>query len=126
MVRSLKLFALLLTLVAMLVVPAAVSATPAASTPAQDARDFSILNNSSTPIQAVYVSHTTAEEWGENVLSSPIEVGEERGFTFAYPEAGRCTYWVFIQSDTKFVELADVDLCTISRFIFNEDTTSWE
>lgn len=82
---------------------------------ADDARDFTVVNNSSSPVTELWVAQSDSETWGEQILSSEIEAGGgERMIVFPYPAPGVCLYWVHAaHADGSSGELRDLNLCEI-------------
>src|SRR5947209_974299 len=76
-----------------------------------DDRDFDIINNATSPIDAVYVSPADDDMWGANVLAESVDPGESRNILFQ-DEFATCIYDVRVEFiDGSTGELRDLDLC---------------
>lgn len=99
----------------------------AIATPAfADDRDFSVINTGDVAITELYVSRSTAKDWGDNVLSlGPIMPGESRDIIFTRAAPGVCEYDLSdVGEDGSTGELDNVDLCSISVLEDNGATLS--
>src|SRR4051812_17973924 len=85
-----------------------------------DDRDFDLINNSTSPISAVYVSPADDDDWGANVLTDNINPGELRGILFQ-DELATCLYDVRVEfADGSNGELRDLDLCATNSITLDD------
>jgi hypothetical protein len=47
-----------------------------------DKLDFSLINKTGYGIKAIYVSPSAASEWGDNLITKPLENGDELAISF--------------------------------------------
>ena len=82
---------------------------------ADDARDFAIINGSTSIITKVYIAPTSASDWGPQVLSAPINPAETRAFSFSGPSVPGCLYDIHISyNDDRPDELDSVNICNVA------------
>jgi hypothetical protein len=85
-----------------------------------DDRDFDLINNSTSPITAVYVSPEHDDVWGANILTENINPGESRSILFQ-GEFGTCVYDVRVEFlDASNGELRDLDLCATNNITLDD------
>jgi hypothetical protein len=98
-----------------------VSASPAA---AADPRDFDLINNTGMTIDYIYVSPTSVDDWGDDVLGQDVlDHGQVVHITFP---GGRvkgedCIFdiKVMLTDEGKEGKLDSVDLCATRTVTFN-------
>ncbi|TAF34951.1 MAG: hypothetical protein EAZ57_02115 [Cytophagales bacterium] len=85
---------------------------------AQSAMDFTFVNQTGEILMGIYVSQSTDEEWGKDLLPSDvIGDGEEVKITFTSNNAG-CEWDLKLNQDLtgdNFVTIKNVNLCTLTR-----------
>jgi hypothetical protein len=108
---------------ASLVVVGALAATTATSAFA-DARNFTVVNNSSITITHLYVSTTDTASWEEDVLGRDVLApGESWDITFSKydGDAGKCLYDVkAVGKEGQEGIQYKLDLCTTTTFTWRD------
>ncbi|MBD2099700.1 hypothetical protein [Leptolyngbya sp. FACHB-261] len=105
------------------VMVAAALALPIISLNAQsalaDRRDFTVQNNSGSDIQYLYVSSSSENEWGEDILGQDVlPSGESTEVNFT-DESNACRYDIkAVFEDGQSVEDYQVDLCGTASYTF--------
>lgn len=64
--------------------------------------EFTVTNDTGSPITELYVDDTEQTEWGDSILVDPIEPGETASFYWAdedWEEGDPCLYDVFTRSE---------------------------
>jgi hypothetical protein len=88
---------------------------------AADPRDFTMVNNSSSTIEYLYVSPTSWNDWGNDVLGSTVLLPYRRvNVTFSRFRAGNCLYDIkVITRAGRSSMLKSVNLCTTTTVTYN-------
>jgi hypothetical protein len=86
-----------------------------------DERDFTLHNNSSVDIYYVYVSPSSSNFWGDDVLSEDVlPSGDEVDITFDDPRT-TCVWDIkAVAHDGSVGYIYKVDLCSISDVYFHD------
>jgi hypothetical protein len=85
-----------------------------------DDRDFDLINNSTSPISAVYVSPADDDVWGASILTENINPGDSRSILFQ-GELATCVYDVRVEFvDGSNGELRDLDLCATNTITLDD------
>jgi hypothetical protein len=85
-----------------------------------DDRDFDLINNSTIPITAVYVSPADDDVWGANILTDTLNPGDSRSIVFS-GELATCVYDVRVEfDDGSNGELRDLDLCSTNSITLDD------
>ena len=95
---------------------------------AADDRDFQIKNTGTTPVFHLYVSRTSAAEWGNDILGATgtIEAGAAVNIVFKNP-SDECIYDVqAVDAEGGSWEATGLDLCTITVVTLNDKAITWE
>jgi hypothetical protein len=88
---------------------------------ADDQRDFTVVNNTSTTLEALFVSSSGSTTWGENVLDESIPTGASTALNYM-GEASDCLFDIKgIFSDGVETEDRRVDFCKVSTYTFNDE-----
>lgn len=76
---------------------------------------FTVTNNTGSPITELYVDDTEQTEWGDSILVDPIEPGDTASFEWAdedWEEGDPCLYDVFTRSEDGTEGFASpIDFC---------------
>jgi hypothetical protein len=96
-----------------------------------DKLDFTLVNKTGYGIKGIYVSPSTSDEWGDNLIDKPIENGDSLAITFS-PKAKAAKWDIRIE----WVDPGDpvvwkgYDLTTINKITLHydreKDTTTAE
>jgi hypothetical protein len=82
--------------------------------------EFTLHNQSSSPITQFYVESTELNTWGENILTETINPGESATVTIADGKS-TCMYGIRgIFSDGAVVEEEDLNLCELGSYTYND------
>jgi hypothetical protein len=85
-----------------------------------DERDFDLINNSTSPISAVFVSPAEDDAWGQNILNENINSGDSRAILFS-GELATCIYDLRVEFlDGSNGELRDLDLCATNNVTLDD------
>ena len=86
-----------------------------------DERDFTLHNNSSVDIYYVYVSPSSSNFWGDDVLGEDVlPSGDEVDITFDDPRK-TCVWDVkAVSHDGSMGYIYNVDLCSVSDVYFHD------
>ena len=88
---------------------------------ADDQRDFTVVNNTSTPLKALFVSLSGSTTWGENVLDESIPTGASTDLSYV-GEASSCLFDIKgIFLDGAETEDRQVDFCKVGTYTFNDE-----
>ena len=88
---------------------------------ADDQRDFTVVNNTSTTLKALFISSSGSTMWGENVLDESIPTGASTELNFI-GEASDCLFDIKgIFSDGAETEDRQVDFCKVGTYTFNNE-----
>jgi hypothetical protein len=86
-----------------------------------DKRDFTLNNNSDYVLEHAYVSPTTDQDWGDDILGKDVlNPGESWDVSFDRGDANTCM-WDFkaVTQEGFEVKLPQLDLCSISNVNIN-------
>ena len=88
---------------------------------AADPRDFTMVNNSSATIEYLYVSPTSWNDWGNDVLGSSVLLPYRRvNVTFSSFRTGNCSYDIKVVTKAgRSSVLKNVNLCTTSTVTYS-------
>jgi hypothetical protein len=82
---------------------------------ADDARDFDLVNGSTSIITKMYIAPSASTEWGPQVLKAPINPAETTSFSFSGPGAPGCLYDIHISyNDDRPDQLNNVNVCNVA------------
>jgi hypothetical protein len=99
-------------------------AVTTATTAFADARNFTVVNNSSLTITHLYVSAADTQSWEEDVLGKDVLApGESWDITFSKydGEAGKCLYDIkAVGKEGQEGVQYKLDLCSITSFTWND------
>lgn len=90
-------------------------AAPASQVAAQAQQNFALVNRTGYQINELYVSPSTSQQWGRDILGDGVMPdGQRRNITF--PQATRsCNFDLrIVYSDGERAERSNVDLCQVS------------
>jgi hypothetical protein len=91
-------------------------------------QDFELVNNTGSEIKNVYISPTSSDDWGDDVLGEDtLAAGDSQEIKFPESRGDAC-HWdlkVTYDNDTSH-EWKDVNLCTISKLTINFDEGTHE
>jgi hypothetical protein len=101
---------------------AAAIALPLAGVAHADERDFTLVNNTSVVLTHLYVSPTSVEDWGDDVLGRDVLGSGESVFVyFTKFTDGACGYDVKVITDGGAEgKLFGVDLCATDTVSFTD------
>ena len=86
-----------------------------------DERDFELINNSSSPINALFASPADNDVWGDNILIENVDPGDSRSILFQ-DELATCTYDVRVEFvDGSNGELRELDLCSTNTITLDDE-----
>jgi hypothetical protein len=89
---------------------------------ADNARDFTLQNNTSVDIASVFVSPTGVDSWGTDAMGTDIlPSGQSVAMNFSGSDDAACVYDIKVvgtQGEQGF--LYKVDLCSISTVSFSD------
>ena len=99
---------------------AAAVALPLAGVAHADQRDFTLVNNTTAVLTHVFVSPTSVEDWGDDVLGRDVLASGENVFIyFSKFDPGACGYDVKVITDSGAEgKLMGVDLCATDTVTF--------
>ncbi len=82
--------------------------------------EFTLHNQSSSPITEFYVESTELKTWGDNILTETINPGESATVTIADGKT-TCTYGIRgTFSDGAAVEEEDLNLCELGSYTYHD------
>ena len=82
--------------------------------------EFTLHNNSASPLTEFYVESMASKTWGENILNSPIEPGESATVTIADGKT-TCKYGIKgTFKDGGDVEQEDLNLCELGSYTYTD------
>jgi hypothetical protein len=91
-------------------------------------QDFELVNSTGYEIKNVYISPTTSDDWGDDVLGEDtLASGDSQEIKFPEGRSDAC-HWdlkVTYEDDTSH-EWKDVNLCTISKLTIHYDEGTHE
>jgi hypothetical protein len=90
-----------------------------------DPRDFTLVNNSSVDISFVYVSPTSVDDWGDDVMGTDtLSSGSSVDISFSKFDASLCSYDIkVVGSGGEQGFLYKVDLCSVSTVTFSDSAS---
>jgi hypothetical protein len=91
-------------------------------------QDFELVNNTGYEIKNVYISPTTSNDWGDDVLGADtLAAGDSQEIKFPESRGDACEWdlKVTYDDDTSH-EWKDVNLCAISKLTINYDEGTHE
>jgi hypothetical protein len=106
-------------LAAVLVLPSSLLAV----TPAEAARqDFTLRNRSSHTIERLYVSASTDENWGPDILGDDTTIAAGESYRVRFPNGTRgCKFDIkVVFDDGDESEKREVNLCRVRTFTVND------
>ena len=88
-------------------------------TQAQTILDFKLVNNTGEDFYAVYLTETTTENWGEDILPEDIvKDGDTIEITFEYIDDETLCSWdlrlTHDESEEEYIYINEIDLCKVS------------
>jgi hypothetical protein len=87
---------------------------------AQDLRDFDIVNTSDVAAGGVYVSPSSADTWGPNILSDDVGPGDTLHVYFS-DDLDTCDYDLYISyADGTRNQLSSLNLCATFRVVIHD------
>lgn len=86
---------------------------------AQTILDFKLVNNTGEDFYAVYLTETTTENWGEDILPEDIvKDGDTIEITFEYIDDETLCSWdlrlTHDESEEEYIYINEIDLCKVS------------
>lgn len=88
---------------------------------ADDNRDFSIVNNTSTTLDALYISASGSNNWGENVLEKSLPSGDSAELHYT-GNSSDCLFDIKgVFSDGVETEERQVDFCKVGTYTFDDE-----
>lgn len=87
-----------------------------------DERDFTLTNNSSAVLTHLYVSPTSSEDWGDDILGRDVLAqGEATMIVFNRYVEGGCLYDILTNyNDGGTGKMMGVDLCSTTDVSFSD------
>ena len=87
-------------------------------TQAQTVLDFKLVNNTGEDFYAVYLTETTTQDWGEDILPEDIvEDGAVIDITFEYVDEETLCVWdlrlTHDASEKDYIYINEIDLCEV-------------
>lgn len=87
---------------------------------ADDKRDFSVVNNTKTPLDALYISVSGFNSWGENVLDKSVPSGESVKLHYT-GNSSDCLFDIKgVFSDGVETDERQVDFCKVGTYTFHD------
>lgn len=87
-------------------------------------RDFKVVNNTNTPLEALYVTASSAADWGGNILDKKIAAGESAELRYT-GNVSSCLFDVKgIFSDGVETDERQVDFCKVGTYRFRDEQPS--
>ena len=88
-------------------------------TQAQTVLDFKLVNNTGEDFYGVYLTETTTDNWGEDILPQDIvEDGAVVSVTFEYVDDETLCIWdlrlTHDESEEEWIYIEEIDLCEVS------------
>ncbi len=88
-------------------------------TQAQTVLDFKLVNNTGKDFYAVYLTETTTQDWGEDILPEDIvKDGATVEITFEYVDDETLCEWdlrlTHDESEEDYIYINEIDLCEVS------------
>ena len=88
-------------------------------TQAQTVLDFKLVNNTGKDFYAVYLTETTTDNWGEDILPQDIvRDGAIVDITFEYVDDETLCEWdlrlTHTESEKEYIVINEIDLCEVS------------
>ena len=88
-------------------------------TQAQTVLDFKLVNNTGEDFYGVYLTETTTDNWGEDILPQDIvEDGAVVSVTFEYIDDETLCIWdlrlTHDESEEDWIYIEEIDLCEVS------------
>ncbi|HAA29200.1 MAG TPA: hypothetical protein DCE56_17735 [Cyanobacteria bacterium UBA8553] len=88
---------------------------------ADDKRDFSIINNTSTALDALYISASGSNNWGDNVLEKSIPSGDSADLHYT-GNSSDCLFDIKgVFSDGVETDERQVDFCKVGTYTFHDE-----
>lgn len=85
------------------------------------ADSFTLHNRTSHEMVAMYVSPSSKDSWGPNVLSGTVPAGADATFTWSPNASDECNWDVRGEyADGSHAEVTDVDFCKVSEVTFTD------
>lgn len=85
------------------------------------ADSFTLYNKASATIVAVYVSPSSQDRWGSNVLSGTVSPGRSATFTWDKDAPDDCNWDVRAEfADGTHAEVRNVDFCKTDHVTFTD------
>ena len=86
---------------------------------AQTILDFKLVNNTGEDFYSVYLTETTTENWGEDILPQDIvKDGDTIEITFEYIDDETLCSWdlrlTHDESEEEYIYINEIDLCKVS------------
>lgn len=88
---------------------------------AADKRDFRVVNDTSTTLDALYVSTSNATNWGDNILGQKIPSGASAHLSYTGKDSECLFDLKGVFSDGIEVDEKQVNLCKVGTYTFNDD-----
>jgi hypothetical protein len=93
---------------------------------ADDARDFDIVNGSTSIITKLYVAPSAASDWGPQILTQAVPPGATLHITFSGPGTPGCQYDIHISyNDDRPDQLNNVIVCNINALNISDQGLSF-
>ena len=88
---------------------------------ADDKRDFSVINQTSTTLEALYISTSGSNNWGENVLDKSVPSGESAELHYT-GNSSDCLFDIKgVFSDGVETDERQVDFCKVGTYTFHDE-----
>ena len=85
------------------------------------ADSFTLHNKTSHEMVAMYVSPSSKDSWGPNVLSGTVPAGEDATFTWSKDASDECNWDVRGEfADGSYAEVTNVDFCNVDSVTFHD------
>ena len=85
------------------------------------AESFTLHNKTSEKIVALYVSPTSMNSWGNNILSETVAAGHDATFTWNKNAPDECDWDVRAEfADKSYAEVKNVDFCSTDEVTFHD------
>ena len=85
------------------------------------ADSFALHNKTSHEMTELYVSPTSKDTWGPNVLDGTIPAGQDGTFTWSKNASDECNWDVKgVFADGSHAEVDNVDFCTVNSVTFTD------
>ena len=87
---------------------------------ADNKRDFSIVNNTNTSLNALYISASGSNDWGENVLDKSVPSGGSAQLHYT-GNSSDCLFDIKgVFSDGVETDERQVDFCKVGKYTFHD------